>query len=212
LNHNQKPRNRTRETESRDLRLFVAVDLPADCRRELAEAQDRLRFLGAAVRWSDPEGIHLTLKFLGMLSPERLPSVQRALGEVCAGRSPFRLTLDGLGTFPSLSAPRVLWVGVFGEVDALADLQHQIEGALARRGLPRERRRFSPHLTLGRVREGLSPAEMQRIGPAVLDTATPAPKEIPVEAVSLVQSHLQSAGAQYTRLAAWPLGPEGGRQ
>lgn len=164
------------------------------------------------MRWTDPEGIHLTLKFLGMLSPERLPVVQRAIEEGCDGRRPCRLALDGLGTFPSLSAPRVLWVGVFGEVDALAELQHQVEGALARRGLPRERRRFSPHLTLGRVREGISPAEIRRIGPAVLDTATPAPQEIPVEAVSLMQSHLLPGGARYTCLARWPLGPEGSRQ
>lgn len=199
--------------ETRNLRLFVAIELPAECRRELAEAQDRLRAaLGSAVRWTAPEGIHLTLKFLGMLPPDRLASVHRGIGEGCNGRGPLHLTLDGLGTFPSLSAPRVVWVGVFGDVDALAELQHQIEGALARRGLPRERRRFSPHLTLGRVREGLSPAETRRIGPAVLDTATPAPKEIPVEAVSLMQSHLLPGGARYTCLGSWALRPEGSGQ
>lgn len=204
-------RDRGRETRSPrsgspDLRLFVAIELPPECHRELGDAQERLRAaLGSAVRWAEPESIHLTLKFLGTLPPVRLPSVQRAIGEACEGCQPFRLTLDGLGTFPSLSAPRVLWVGIFGDADALAGLQHRIERCLARRGLPAERRRFSPHLTLGRVREGLAAAETRRVGPAVLEAAPPAPAEIPVEAVSLIQSHLHPRGTRYTRLGSWPL-------
>ncbi len=201
-----RPGTRDKRPETRDPRLFVAIELPPECRRELGLAQERLRAaLGSAVRWAEPESIHLTLKFLGTLPPQRLSSVQGAIGEACEGQQPFRLNLHGLGTFPSLSAPRVLWVGIYGAVDALADLHHRIERALARRGLPPERRRFSPHLTLGRVQEGLPAAEMRRVGPAVLDAATPAPAEIPVDAVSLMQSRLQPGGARYTRLGAWPL-------
>lgn len=132
------------------MRTFVAVPLSPECARTLAEMQGALRRFGADVRWTAVPSIHLTLKFLGEIDPSILPGLSGALRALPAS-APFTLRLEGMGTFPNLQRPRVIWCGIEGDGPALSLLQGSVETACVQAGFERETRPFQPHLTLGRV-------------------------------------------------------------
>lgn len=161
------------------------------------------------VRWVNPEGIHLTLKFLGNVAPSRVPDIAAAMRHSTQRETPFRLHLSGLGMFPDQNRPRVLWAGVHGDLDPLQGLQHLIEEAMARLGFPREGRPFRAHLTLGRVRDHASAQERRRISDVIQAASLEATEPWLVESVFLVQSHLSPGGATYTTLADASLGGAG---
>jgi len=186
-------------------RLFVAVELGGHVREALDRVQHELqRHLLHGLRWVRPEGIHLTLKFLGETPREKVPGIVQALPACTAGVAPHELSLGKLGTFGSRSAPRVLWVDLDGDLTPLLRLQEQVEGALASLGFPREDRRFSPHLTLARVRPEEARSAAGPLAQAL--EAVRAPQAaIEVREVSLMLSKLGPGGAVYTQLEAFPL-------
>jgi 2'-5' RNA ligase len=145
--------------------------------------------------------MHLTLKFLGDITSEMAERVTDALRQACSETRPFGLALSGTGAFPSMSNPRVLWVGLSGDLGPLGAMQERIELGMERLGFEREARGFSPHVTLGRVREGVRPEERRRIAEALgrVDVSGVAPWR--VESVNLMRSTLTPAGAVYDRLA-----------
>ncbi|MEK7848688.1 MAG: RNA 2',3'-cyclic phosphodiesterase, partial [Chloroflexota bacterium] len=156
------------------LRLFVAVELPPGVRAALAGLQRELRpRCGAGVRWVDAKGIHLTLKFLGGVEGARVPPVQAAVEQAASGQAAFRLSLGSTGFFPNPRRPRVFWVGIEGEVERLGALARRVEVALSPLGFPPERRPFSPHLTLGGVRDGAAGEERRRLGQALGQASLP---------------------------------------
>ncbi|GBD12936.1 RNA 2',3'-cyclic phosphodiesterase [bacterium HR24] len=186
-------------------RLFVALELPAQVKEGLASLQDDLRSQGLGrLRWVRPEGIHLTLKFLGETPAARVQGIADALREAAAGTGAIALALDGLGTFGNRRGPRVLWVGLAGDLERLSRLQERVEEAMSRLGYPREGRPFSPHLTLARVPE----EEMRLCAPlverAVAKAAVPA-VTMSLSELCLMRSHLQPSGAVYERVAAFAL-------
>lgn len=134
------------------MRVFIAVPLSTEVRALLGEIQGKLRSFGADVKWTAISGIHLTLKFLGEMDPADLPRLRVAMHEVSPSAHPFALQLRGLGGFPDLRHPRVLWCGLAGDIPLLESLQKDVEHACLDMGFPREERPFQPHLTLGRVR------------------------------------------------------------
>lgn len=188
------------------VRAFIAVELPEEVRAYLAKIQSELRqALSRGVRWQYTQGIHLTLKFLGDVEIDRLSQVEGSMAQAARECSPFHLTLGGLGCFPNLHQPRVLWVSIQGELEQLVQLQAGIEEALRPVGFSLEGRAFSPHLTLGRLRDAVSREERRRVGEVVASLkVTPGPP-FPVTSVSLMRSQLTPRGAIYTRLAAGPL-------
>jgi len=133
------------------VRLFVALDLTRDVRARLEALQAALRTMPLPLRWARPEGIHLTLKFLGEVARERLDEVEAALEAAAPRHAPFLLEAEGVGTFPEAGPPRVIWVGVRDPSGAARALQESIEAELEAIGFARERRGFTPHLTLGRA-------------------------------------------------------------
>jgi len=133
------------------MRTFVAVPLPEQCKSVLAELQDKMRPYGADVRWVAVSSIHLTLKFLGEIDPALAPKLMDSLRSAAAGQTGFKLSLHGLGGFPNLRNPRVIWCGVGRESEKLSLLQSKVESACGAFGFQPENRPFSPHLTLGRV-------------------------------------------------------------
>lgn len=136
------------------MRTFVAIDLDEACRAALDGAVDAVRGLGGRIRWQNPETMHLTLKFIGELREERVPTVVEALSAVAARHQPFRVDLAGLSGFPRRGVPRVVFVGAQASSSVLADLQKDVDIALAdAAGVVRESRRYEPHVTLGRVRD-----------------------------------------------------------
>ena len=193
------------------IRSFVAIELPEEAKKGLARLRKQLeRDEHKFVKWVDPGGIHLTLKFLGNIPSERVTEITEAMGKAVQGISPFRLEVSGLGAFPSLKQARVLWVGIGGELDQLSTLQQNIDSVLAALGFAREERPFVPHLTLARVREGASLPERRSFGELVGSAAFEDKYPIEVEAVRLMRSQLTPAGALYTCLSVVGLGCQEG--
>src|SRR5438876_1201125 len=127
-------------------RLFVAVELPAPVLEELRRLQHELqRHDLSGLRWTRPEGIHLTLKFLGETPRERVPAITQAIESSIGGVPPHELSLGTVGTFGSRNSPRVLWVDIEGDVEPLLRLQQQVDRALDSIGYPSEKRPFSAH-------------------------------------------------------------------
>ena len=134
------------------MRTFMAIPLPLEARALLSEFQDNLRSSRADVRWTAVSSIHLTLKFLGEIDPANLPNLTRLLRERTAPVPTFSLGIRGLGAFPDLRNPRVIWCGLEGQIPRLAELQSSVEKACTEAGFAPEDRPFHPHLTLGRIR------------------------------------------------------------
>jgi 2'-5' RNA ligase len=188
------------------MRLFVAVELPAEALEALNRVQHELQRdpMLARLRWVRPEGMHLTLKFLGETPTARRADIEGAIERGVQGIAPFEVRLAKLGKFGSRMSPRVVWVDVEGDMEPLLRLQEQVERELAQLRYPPENRKFSPHLTLARV-----PQERAREVAGALETALASAKApsatIPVGGVSLMKSDLRPSGAIYTRLFAAPL-------
>ena len=188
-------------------RVFVAVGLPDEAREQLEDAVGRIRSeIPDGIQWARPDGMHLTLKFLGNIPASRVASLVDCLGPVAAGSQPFSLELAGLGMFPNRRAPRVLWAGTSGEHEALSRLQQATEVASTALGHPPEERPFRPHITLGRPRRGLSDAQRGRIGDVVSALTPPAPVSWSVRSIEVMQSELHPSGARYTVLASSDFG------
>lgn len=184
------------------MRSFVAVLLPEALRVRVHEAAADLRRIGAAVSWVRAENLHVTLRFLGSVDEGTLGRVREALDEAAAATAPFTASLGGFGGFPMASAPRVVWVGVAAGAEALAELHARLEAALARRGIPPEGRPFHAHVTLGRARD---PRGATALAAALAQPAAPL-GEVTADAVHLMRSDLDPAGARYSVLARAPLG------
>lgn len=190
------------------IRTFVAIELDESCKAGLTEMQDRLKteVPKGIVRWVRPEGMHLTLKFLGDVPVDRIEEITQAIEDACQGFAPFSFSIAGLGCFPNTRRPRVLWVGIEEPTGALADLQAAIEEALVGLEFQPERHKFHPHLTLGRTRRRASRSQVRRLGELVESTTSGEIGEMESEAVSLMRSDLKPTGAVYSQLAEVRLG------
>lgn len=155
------------------------------------------------VRWAAVENVHLTLQFLGAVPEERLAALRSALAAAGAGARPLALELRGAGGFPSARRPRVVWVGVGGEVEALSGLAAEVGRRLAPLGFPPEARPFSPHLTLGRAREGRG---APGLGGALAQVAGMEGTPWRATELTLYRSHLAPSGPRYEALDRFPLG------
>lgn len=195
-------------TEPGAIRAFIAVELTEEVRRAIASVQAAMqRRVAQGVRWVAPEAMHLTMKFLGEVSAAQVDAVSGAMLGSARECAPFEVALNGVGAFPNRQAPRVLWVDLNGEVQALARLAESLEAALEPLGFPREGRPFRAHLTLGRLRKGASLAARQ-----ALTALLQRPPEVPaaamrVASLSLIRSVLRPEGPQYTTLHEVRLGP-----
>jgi 2'-5' RNA ligase len=180
------------------LRAFVAAELPTDLLQALAGVQAELGQRGLRVRWTRPAGLHLTLKFLGDIPADRVPILAEVLRTAAAEHDAFKLTAEGIGVFPGLRRPRVLWAGLSGAGAALAQLQRSVEEQLYAAGFPREAREFHGHLTIGRFGEG---APSGWVADVMRAYAAQRFGDFEVQELVLFQSVLKPQGAVYTALA-----------
>ncbi len=187
------------------MRIFLAVDLDESIRSGIAALQRHLAREGVpGIRWVDPAGIHLTLRFCGEISQETTDRLARSIAPGVP-YAPFPIRLGGLGTFPPRGAPRVLWVGV-REAGSLVPVAAWIEERVISCGLSREPRPFHPHLTLGRFRPGARPPVREALSaPGAGDLGS-----LTVETIVLFESHLSPGGARYDALHSFPLTGAGG--
>lgn len=182
------------------IRAFIAVPLPDEIRRRLGTIIEQLQQkTPPVVRWVAPENMHLTLKFLGSISPGNLDHLKQVLASEATHHTASSLCLEGLGAFPNRNRPRVLWVGVRAQ-RALFELQQSIDRETARLGYPSEERGFSPHLTLGRISPHASPDELHQIAEALANHQMGEVGIAPVAEIILFRSDLNPGGAVYTPL------------
>ncbi|MCC7352138.1 MAG: RNA 2',3'-cyclic phosphodiesterase [Anaerolineae bacterium] len=190
------------------IRAFIAIELNEAVQVALREVQERLKKAvpRGSVRWVQPEGVHLTLKFLGNIPAAQVPEIAEALLRAGANVAPFTLTVEGRGCFPDSRRPNVIWVAVTEKTGALARLQRAIEAEISPLGYPPEGRAFRPHLTLGRTNRDAGSDRLRQVGAAVEATVVEVLGTVEVRSLSLIRSELRPGGAVYTRLAEAPLG------
>ena len=180
------------------MRIFIAVDLPNELRKELSTLQRELQPLTDTARWVAPESIHITLKFIGEVPEKRIEDIDAALTGLTW--KPFTLTVRGVGFFPGNRSPRVFWAGM--EAPTMQDLSEQLDSRMEPRGFEKEKRAFRPHITLARARDSRLDSSL------VTAAAQYAEREFgsfPVDRIFLFKSILKPSGAVYERLKEYPL-------
>lgn len=199
--------NLKEDTISNNLRIFIALELEAPIKDLLQSLADQLRteIPRGSVRWVRSEGIHLTLKFIGDTSPDKLDVVKEAMHHVAEAGVQLCLCLRDLGCFPNFSRPKVIWAGVGGDIDGLQKLQSRVEASLMKIGFATEARPFRPHLTLGRVKSSDRTVQAN-IGDIVHNFRVAQTVTWNAYELSVMQSILYPTGAIYQTLAALPLG------
>lgn len=185
------------------IRSFIAIELPPELKEWLTCLEESLKVRQYPfVKWVNPENIHLTLKFLGDVPATSLPRITDAMSRICQEVSSLNLQVGDLGSFPNWQRPQVVWVGIDSEIDKLFGLQREIDAALSPLGYPPESRSFSPHLTLGRLRENVSHGDRQSFSEWVRSHRFESGFSFKVKTVSLMKSQLTPDGAIYSQLAS----------
>ena len=184
------------------IRSFIAIELPEETRQSLTAIQEQLKQTGAGVRWVKPGSIHLTLKFLGNIHPEQVDDIAVVAAQVVRNEPVLTLRAGGLGGFPNQRKPRVIWIGMEGEVQRLTRIQARVENALEPLGFVREKRVFQPHLTIGRVKDR---RRLQALIDAMATLDMPPFNSFDADEIILYKSDLRPTGAIYTKLHRMPL-------
>ncbi len=184
------------------MRCFIAIELPEAVKSALTGIEEELKKTRADVRWVKPENIHLTLKFLGNIEEKQTDEIIKIMGDVCSRYYPFNLEIRGMGAFPNIKSPRVLWVGIEGN-DTLKTLQEEIDKGMETIGFEREDRAFTAHLTIGRFRSFIEKEGLLKM--IKLHEKDPF-GSIDVRSLSLMRSDLHPEGARYTKILEIPLG------
>jgi 2'-5' RNA ligase len=184
------------------IRSFIAVELPEAVKTGLQQLQTQLTLHQYSfVKCVTPEGMHLTLKFLGNVSAQKVTDITKVMEQASQGVSPFQLQITEVGAFPNMRRPRVLWVGIKGEVDKLVGWQQRLDNGLVPLGFAKEARPFTPHLTLARLRENCSPGDRLHFGETVARAHVEVDYTFTVTSLNLMRSQLLPTGAVYSCLA-----------
>jgi len=184
------------------IRSFIAIDFPEETRKALEDIQKELKQCGAGVRWVKSSSIHLTLKFLGNIHPAQVDDIALAVSREIRDDSPITLRAAGLGAFPNQRKPRVIWIGMEGEVQRLSRIQARVENAVEPLGFAREKRPYRPHLTIGRVKDR---RRLQSLVEAMASLDVPEFNSFDADEIILYKSDLRPTGAIYTKLHRMPL-------
>jgi 2'-5' RNA ligase len=189
-------------SDEKAIRAFLAVDPPEEIFREIIKIQERLKkAIQGDIRWVRPEGMHLTLKFLGYVYESDIANISHVVKNNVANMKALMLNVRNLGAFPSVNRPRVLWLGIDGDTDALITLQAEIDTGFQEYGFKKEDRPFRPHLTLARVKE---PKGLIGLGETVKKNDDYIAGSFTVSGLTLFKSDLKPTGAIYTRLTEFP--------
>lgn len=192
------------------IRAFIAIELPPEVIHALAATIKSLqpKVPATALRWTALKNLHLTLRFLGESSPQALQQVSQQAGLLASAAGPFELDSGGLGVFPNLRQPRIVWAGLTLPA-ALIQLQNDLEIKTQRCGYAAERKPFTPHLTLARVRDGASHSELSQLSQTIQAYVPQPPVHFTVSQLTLFRSDLKPEGPVYTRLAVFPFAAAG---
>lgn len=179
------------------MRTFIAVEISDEQKNSLDQIEAHLKYAGADVKWVEKSNIHLTLKFLGEVSDEKLKEIQNILNVIADNAKPFEASLKDIGAFPKIDYPRVVWVGLDKGAEELKRLAEEIDERLSKIGFTKETRPFAAHLTVGRVR---SPKNKQALKEKMLSYSFPSIPSARVDRVILFKSTLTPKGSIYTKI------------
>lgn len=185
-----------------NIRTFIAINMTNEIKERLNKIQTQLKKTEVDVKWTNPEGMHITLKFLGNLVIGQLEGVYQMVLEATSDFNPFLLSLTSLGTFPNLSSPKVIWVAVDKGKEECVKIAKRIDENLLRLGFPVEQKAFIPHLTLGRVK---SPQGRNELVQLISDLKASSFGQMEVSKIDMMASQLTPKGAIYTTLREFPL-------
>lgn len=180
------------------MRTFIAFELSSDIKNEFAELQEKLKKAGADVKWVNPNNIHLTLKFFGEISDDKVAPISKILDEISSENRPFKISLSGLGAFPDLNRPRVLWVGIGEGASSAEQIAKSLENNLEKLGFSKEERPFRAHFTLGRVKSGKNKSELKQ----KILSLEPRPASCTINSITFFRSILTPKGPIYTSIYA----------
>jgi len=178
------------------LRVFIAIELPDAVRAQMARLQEKLKEADADVKWVDPNNIHLTLKFVGEVEQDKLEILYAGVSEAVADQAKFPMSLAGIGAFPSLNRVQVVWIGVFSGAGEATDLAERIEASLAKRGFEAEKKKFVPHITIGRARSFRNVNSLVKL----IEEIPFSSDDFTTTAVAVVKSELTPQGPIYSHL------------
>lgn len=185
------------------IRSFLAFELPVDIKRIIMTVSEDVRRLPLNVRWVNVTNIHLTIVFMGNIQEEQIKPIQDVVRNVSQGYGPFSIAIKGIGLFGSRRNPRVLWIGLDGAIDRMGCFRDDLQKGLKPFGIKEEKRRFKPHLTLGRFRKGArAGTHLDDLLSKYHDLTSP---EGIIEELVLFKSDLRPGGAVYSKLNGWPL-------
>lgn len=184
------------------IRAFIAITLPEHIISSIGKIQEGIKSYGFKVRWVRPHNIHLTIKFLGNVDEAEINTIGRTIVDALKEFPPISLAAKGIGVFPGIQRPRVLWVGVTGQVESLIEMQKGLDDRLEALGFPKENKSLKGHLTIGRVKGKI---DFTRLGEAMNTYQGFASELFVADQVILFKSQLQSAGPVYTELLRMPL-------
>ncbi len=179
-----------------DIRTFICFEIPVSVKEQIVKLQNELKSFGRGVRWINPDGIHLTLKFLGDVPEENIDNIAEAVKSAVKGITPVTIKIANAGSFPNFKRPRVLWIGVEETTGQLGKIHDLIEHELEKLGYDKENRKFSPHLTLGRVK---SSEGIEKISNELANTEINF-GEFTAAEIIIMKSDLKQSGAVYTSL------------
>lgn len=188
------------------LRAFIAIELPQSLQDAIGKQTARLhQTLGDnIIRWVPPQNMHLTLKFIGNIANIHLDFLKQLLTRTTESHPQFDMQIGGIGPYPNSKRPRILWAGIHAPAD-LASLQRNIEVGASRLGYEKEKRPFSPHLTIGRVRQNIDAADLKKIRSALDGIQIGSIGSARIDSIHLYKSELRSSGSVYTKLFSAPL-------
>ena len=193
--------------EKQSVRAFVSIHIPAEVRERMRTAQMELErpIPKSAVRWNPFEQLHLTLEFLGNVATADMPPLESALKQVATAHRPFELSAGRVGAFSSIRNPRVIWVGIEGETDAVKALQSDAKNSVRSFVAEQETRAYKPHVTLGRARP-VKARDLRQVSDALAAASERGFGSWRVDEFALMQSQLSPHGPQHSTLATFPLG------
>ena len=179
------------------IRTFIALELPPSVISLLEKVQEDLKSMGLRAKWVRPENIHLTLKFLGNINPGDIDRIGEAMMDAAGDFKAIDLAAGGVGVFPGIKRPRVIWVGLGGQIQLLFAMQRMLEDNLAALKFNKEKRPFKGHLTLGRFRQTVEPNTIRQI---MQEYANLSSEEFTTSRIILFKSDLKPTGAVYSQL------------
>ena len=188
---------------SDNLRTFIAIDIPGNILSEIRELQEGIKDYGFKIRWVRPESIHLTLKFLGDIKAVKINEIAEAISETVVRYTPISLQAKGVGVFPGIKRPQVLWVGLAGQLEPLVSLQKTLDENLETIGFPMEKRPFKGHLTMGRMKAKI---DVKKFGDVLMAFRRFESETFTAGRLILYKSELKPSGALYTEMASASLG------